>query len=85
MEVLDENNQPVEVVTEILSDTRIRITSDKAIRSATVKVTGTIEKGENPLIFIAETTVRILMGVRTLNLTYSKSGGTLLPGYLPTA
>ncbi len=81
VEVLDENMQPVEVTTEILSNTRIRITSAKAIRNARVRVTGTIEKGESPLILIAETTVRILMSVRTLNLTYSTSGGTLLPGY----
>jgi cell surface protein SprA len=83
VEVLDENNQPVEVVTETISDTRISITADKAVRSATVTVTGTIEKGENPLILIAETSLRIIMGVRTVNLTYSKSGGTFLPGYLP--
>ncbi|MCD4711022.1 MAG: cell surface protein SprA, partial [Bacteroidales bacterium] len=81
VEVFDENNQPVEVETEVLSNTRIRITSEKAVRKALVKVTGTIEKGESPLIFIAESTVRILMSVRTLNLTYSRSGGTLLPGY----
>lgn len=83
VEVLDENNQPVEVETEILSNTRIRVTSDKAVRKATVTVTGTIDKGANPLIFIAESTVRILMGVRTFNVTYSKSGGTFLPGYVP--
>jgi cell surface protein SprA len=83
VEVLDENGQPVDVTTEILSDTRIRITSQKAVRSATVNVTGTIEKGENPIIVIAETSVRILMSVRTINVTYSKSGGTFLPGYLP--
>jgi cell surface protein SprA len=81
VEVLDENMQPVEVETEILSETRIRVTSAKAIRNATIRVTGTIEKGQSPLIFIAETTVRILMSVRTLNLTYSQSGGTLMPGY----
>ncbi len=81
VEVLDENQQIVEVESEILSGTRIRITSAKAVRDATIKVTGTIEKGESPLIFIAESTVRILMSVRTLNLTYSRSGGTLLPGY----
>ncbi len=83
VEVLDENNQPVEVTTEILSDTRVRITSEKAVRSATVRVTGTLQKGPNPLIFIAESTVRILMSVRTFNITYSRSGGTFLPGYLP--
>ncbi|MEN8156109.1 MAG: cell surface protein SprA [Bacteroidota bacterium] len=83
VEVVDENGQPVEVTTEILSDTRIRITSDKALRSATVQVTGTIEKGENPLIVIAETSLRVLMGLRTVNVTYSKSGGTFLPGYSP--
>jgi cell surface protein SprA len=84
VEVVDENNQPVEVTTEILSDTRIRITSERAVRNATVTVTGTIERGQNPLIFIAESTVRILMGLRSVNLTWSKSGGTFLPGYLPT-
>ncbi len=83
VEVVDENSQPVDVTTEILSDTRIRITSEKAVRSAAVTVTGTIEKGESPLIFIAESTVRILMGLRTVNVTYSRSGGTLLPGYEP--
>jgi cell surface protein SprA len=81
VEVLDENNQPVEVDMEVLSNTRISITSAKAIRNAFIKVAGTVEKGESPLIFIAESTVRILMSVRTLNLTYSRSGGTLLPGY----
>jgi cell surface protein SprA len=83
VEVKDENGQAVEVVSETLSDTRIRITSERAIRSATVTVTGTIEKGENPLIFIAESSLRILMGVRTINMTYSRSGGTFLPGYNP--
>ena len=83
VEMLDENMQPVEVISEILSDTRIRITSERAVRSATVKVTGTIEKGENPLIVIGETTLRVLMGVRTMNVTYSRSGGTFMPGYMP--
>ncbi len=82
VEVFDENMQPVEVETEILSNTRVRVTSGKAIRNASVKVTGTIEKGESPFIFIAEGTVRILMSIRTLNLTYSTSGGTLQPGYV---
>jgi len=83
VEVFDENNQPVEVETEILSNTRIRITSGIATRSARVVVTGTIEKGESPLKFIAESSLRVLMGVRTVNVTYSKSGGTFLPGYEP--
>ena len=84
VEVLDENNQPVDVVTETLSESRIMITSPKAIRRATVTVTGTIEKGESPLIVITETSLRVLMALRTVNVTYSKSGGSLLPGYLPT-
>ncbi|MFO7935761.1 MAG: cell surface protein SprA [Bacteroidales bacterium] len=83
VEVFDENNQPVEVSTEILSDTRIRIFSDQAVRRARVVVTGTVEKGESPLIFLMESTVRVLMGIRTLNVTYSKSGGSFLPGYVP--
>ncbi|RPI43883.1 MAG: cell surface protein SprA, partial [Bacteroidetes bacterium] len=83
VEVFDENGQPAEVETEILSETRIRITSPRAIRNARVVVTGTIEKGESPLIFIAESAVRVVMGVRNVNITYSKSGGSFLPGYMP--
>ncbi len=83
VEVSDENGQAVDVVTEILGDNRIMVTSENAVRNATIRVVGTVEKGQSPLIFIAESTVRILMSVRSLNVTYSKSGGTFLPGYTP--
>jgi len=74
VEVVDENNQPVEVTTEILSDTRIRITSERAVRSATVTVTGTIQKGQNPLTLIAEGTVRILSGGQKCEYYLPESG-----------
>ncbi|MDT8431786.1 MAG: cell surface protein SprA [Bacteroidales bacterium] len=80
--VYDENGQEVENDFEILSNKRIRVTTPEAVRNGRLVVTGTVVKGQDPLSFILENTVRMTMAVRTLNLTYSRSGGTLLPGYV---
>ncbi|MEF9438102.1 MAG: hypothetical protein L0922_04930 [Candidatus Mariimomonas ferrooxydans] len=49
-----------------------------------MEVSGTIEKGESPLIIIADYTTRILMGIRNIAVTYNQSNGSLLPGYMPS-
>ncbi|MFC2089379.1 cell surface protein SprA [Bacteroidota bacterium] len=79
----DENGQEVENDIEVLSDRRIRVSTPTTLRNARIVVTGTINKGKNPIAIIAENGVRMMMAVRTVNLTYSRSGGTLLPGFLP--
>ncbi len=83
VEVFDENGQKVEVDHEILSDRRIKVISPVTMSNASLVITGTIELGEDPVIFIVENSIRMIMAVRTINLTYSRSGGSMLPGYLP--
>lgn len=83
VKLYDESGAEVEVATEVISENRIRITPATTLRNARLSVNGTIKKGENPLIFIYENSLRILMAVRTINITYSSNGGTYLPGYLP--
>jgi cell surface protein SprA len=83
VKVYDESDQEVEHEVEIQTDRRIQVTTEQRIRGGRVVVTGTIEKGESPLIFVMESSLRALMSVRTVNITYQRSGGTLLPGYDP--
>ncbi|HKK63403.1 MAG TPA: cell surface protein SprA, partial [Bacteroidales bacterium] len=79
----DESGQEVEFDLEIQSDRRVRVTTETTVRNGRINIKGTIPRGENPITFIIENSVRMLMSVRTLNLTYSRSSGTMLPGYLP--
>jgi cell surface protein SprA len=83
VEVFDENGQEVEADHEILTNKRIRVTTPQTYSNARLVVTGTIELGEDPVTFIVENSVRMMMAVRTINMTYSESGGSMLPGYLP--
>ncbi len=83
VEVFDQDGQEVEVDHEILSNRRIKVTSPVTISNARMVVTGTVELGEDPVTFIIENSVRMMMAMRTVNLTYSRSGGSLLPGYMP--
>lgn len=81
--VYDEFGEEVPRDYEILSDRRIKVTTDSTVSGARLLVVGTVELGEDPVTFIVENGVRMIMAVRTVNLTYSRSGGSLLPGFKP--
>ncbi len=83
VEVFDNEGQKVEADVEIIHENRVKITPERDVRGARVLITGTRELGQNPLIFIMENTFRILTGFKNINLTYSSSEGSMLPGYLP--
>ncbi|MCF8391491.1 MAG: cell surface protein SprA, partial [Bacteroidales bacterium] len=83
VKVLTKDGQEINAKFDIINDNRITITPETEVRGATVIITGTRELGENPVIFIAENSVRMLTGLKDVNLTYSSSTGSNLPGYLP--
>ncbi len=83
LQIFDETGQEVEANMEILDKNRIKITSEVMIRNARIIVTGTKDLGENPLTFVLENMVRMTMSVRTVNITYQRSGGSFLPGFMP--
>jgi cell surface protein SprA len=81
-----EDGREIEGELVVASENRITFTTDTAAgdyRGARVEVTGTIEKGESPLIIIGDYTARILMGIRNIAVTYNQSNGSMLPGYMP--
>ncbi|MCF8225084.1 MAG: cell surface protein SprA [Bacteroidales bacterium] len=79
----NESGQEVEFDLEVQSDRRIRVTTETRVRNGRLIVEGTILRGEDPLVFVLENSIRMLMAVRTVNLTYTRSGGTMLPGFMP--
>ncbi len=81
--VTDGNGQEVTVAVEIVNENRIKITTTDEARNCKVEIIGTRALGENPVIFIAENTTRILTGFKNINVTYSVNDGTVLPGYKP--
>lgn len=80
----DEGGNEIEGTLEILSENRIKFTTEKDYRRVSCEVTGTVQLGENPLVLIAEYSTRMLMGVRNITISYTQKSGSLLPGYEPT-
>ncbi len=81
--VTDGEGKEVVVKVEIINENRITITSTEEARRCKVEVIGTRTLGVSPAIFLAENTVRLITGVKSMNITYSINDGTLLPGYKP--
>ncbi len=83
VQVFDSNNAAVEVEMEVVNDRRIRVITPVDVDNGRVEIEGNLVVRENPFIYIAENTARILMGVRNVSLNYNSGNGTFLPGFMP--
>ncbi len=81
--VMNNKGEEVKVKMEVISPSKIVIEAPEDLTGATVAVTGKIEKGENPLVFIGENSIRLMLGFKNFNVNYTNSAATSLPGYLP--
>ncbi|MFO7617334.1 MAG: cell surface protein SprA, partial [Bacteroidales bacterium] len=79
----DQNNRVMETEMAVVNERRITITAPLDVNGGRIEVEGVVEVKDNPFIFVTENFMRILMGVKTLNLNYSTDNGTLLPGFMP--
>ena len=78
----DANGSVVDTDVQILSENRIRITTSIDVPRSSLTVKGSIEKKINdPMAFVAQNTMRILLGVKNVSISYTQNGSTLLPGY----
>ena len=80
--VIDKNNNPIKVKMEIINENKLSIIAPSDIDKAIITVIGKKEVMFNPIIFIAENTVRLLTGISSINLTYNENNGTIMPGYM---
>ncbi len=70
---------------EIISENRVNFTAVEQADETQVVVEGRIQKKRNPLTVTGEYMVRALLGIRSINLTYTSAQGQFLPGYMPEA
>lgn len=83
VKVTDENGQDVQVKVEVLGENRVRIISPVEVRRANIEIIGKRNLGASPVEFIVDNSLRIITGIKNLNISYSISEGTVLPGYKP--
>ena len=83
VKVTDADGKEIDTDHEIINDNKITITAPQDYFGVTVEIEGQVEKGENPLVFVAENTVRFLTGLKSITINYSQQGGTTLMGYMP--
>ena len=82
VKLMDANGNPVDADVDIINENRINITTETDVPRASIEVTGQVERRmNNPLVFIANNTARIILGVKNFSVQYQQTGSTMLPGY----
>ncbi len=79
--VTDASGALVEGKYDILSDSKVSFTPTADVKNAKVRVEGKVEIKDNILKTIARHTVNMLIGVKNVQLSYTITGATTLPGY----
>lgn len=83
VQLFDKNNNPIDIEVEVVNNRRINVTTQEDLQSGKLVIEGDIVEKENPLIFIAENTARLLMSAKSARISYTNGTGTFLPGFLP--
>jgi cell surface protein SprA len=81
--VFNSEGKEVKVETTIRNDKRITIRSEEELDNARVVIEGRVPEKESIAIFLAQGSLRMLMGIKNISGGYSQTNGTLLPGYKP--
>jgi cell surface protein SprA len=82
VKVKDEAGNEIKVTDEVVNENKLRFTTEKDYNKVLVTVEGKIDKKENILKLIMETLARVLMGIRDVQVIYTQTDGTRLPGYM---
>ncbi len=81
--VKDESGIEIKGDWKVVSKRKISFKAEQDVDNTTIEVNGQIEKKENPLVFIAENTARLLMSVKNVSASYTITSGSALAGYKP--
>jgi len=73
----------VEGQVAIINENRISFTSDKNVSGVSFTVKGKVEVNRDLGQKLIQYSVRTLMSVRSISLSYSATDGTVLPGFMP--
>lgn len=80
--VTDGSGKPVPGRTKVIDANNIEFTPSVDATQAMLTVSG--KRGDEPFLKdMLDFTTRMVIGVRSISINYSKNGGSVLPGYLP--
>jgi cell surface protein SprA len=82
--VTDKNGQEISTQFSIIDENRISIVADTNYSGLLVEIEGQVEAGENPLVFLGENSLRFLIGLKNISVSYSLQGGSVIMGFMPT-
>jgi cell surface protein SprA len=83
VQVYDEAGKIVKVDMETVDSRSVSIRSAESLKNLKVVVSGKVPVSDNPLMYAGKLTARTLMMLRNVNVVYTRSGETMLPGYVP--
>ncbi len=81
VKLLDENGKAIDADVQVVNENRVMITTAVDYSKASVQVKGSIEKRGDPVDFITQNFLRLVLGIKNININYTQNGSTLLPGY----
>jgi cell surface protein SprA len=82
IKLTDADGKAIDAEVQVLGDNRITVTTAIDVRRASIVVSGLAEKkGGDPVGFILQNAVRFILGIKSVGLSYTENGSTLLPGY----
>ena len=77
----DSNGKEVRGNIQTIDKNSISVSFPSDQTDITVVVTGKIPKPQNPISYSAKFLARLLMSVKTINITYTQQGASTLPGF----
>jgi cell surface protein SprA len=83
VKVLDTASKEIKVEVKILSPSKVAITTDADYRAASVVINGEREEITNPWVEVLDNSLRVMMMLKTVSVSYTEANGTFVPGYLP--
>ena len=83
VKVYDSTGAEIKPKVMVVNENRVSITTTKNYSNARVEIIGTREINESIFEIIAEHTLRLLMSVKNISISYTDNRGTTLPGYMP--
>lgn len=84
VKAIDDQGKEVKIAYMVESENKVSVESEEDLTGITIIVTGRVEKGPNPFVFIGENAIRTVLGFKNINLVYNRTESTMLPGYIPT-
>lgn len=81
--ILDATGKEIKGKTEVVNENKINIIVDKDYKGTKIVMEGKVEDKPNPIVIVMENFSRLVLGVKNLNITWSRTQGTTLPGFMP--